>query len=97
MVTWVTSVSCATTGNCAAGVYWFTKPNRDKRTLSNNHACLVMQTRGTWDGAQPVLGLAALGSREAKAQTVSCQPLRGCITIDDYFAHGHRLFTAFRG
>jgi hypothetical protein len=93
----VTSVSCATAGNCAAGGYWFTNPNGDEHTLSNNHAFLVTQTRGTWGRAQPVPGLAALGSWDSKVNTVSCQPLRGCIALGDFFAYGHRLFTTFRG
>ncbi len=93
----VTSVSCATAGNCAAGGYWFTNPNGDEHTLGNNHAFLVTQTHGTWGRAQPVPGLAALGSWDSKVDAISCQPLRGCISIGDYFAHGHRLFTTSRG
>ncbi len=96
-VTWVTSVSCSAAGNCAAGGYWFTNPNGDEHTLSNNHAFLVTETSGTWGRAQPVPGLAALGSWDSKVDTVSCQPLLGCIAVGDYFARGNRLFTALRG
>jgi len=95
-VAWVTSVSCSAAGDCAAGGYWFTNPNGDEHTLGNNHAFLATQTRGTWGRAQPVPGLAALGSWDSKTDAVSCQPLLGCLAVGDYFAHGHRLFTAFR-
>ena len=93
-VAWITSVSCASAGNCAAGGYWFTNPNGDEHSLSNNHAFLVTQTRGTWGRAQPVPGLAALGSSDSTVDTVSCQPPGGCIATGDYFAHGRYLFTA---
>jgi hypothetical protein len=96
-VAFVTSVSCSTAGDCAAGGYWFTNPNGDEHTLSNNHAFLATETRGTWGRAQPVPGLAALRSWVSKIDAVSCQPLLGCIAVGDYVARGHRLFTAFRG
>ena len=95
-VTWTTSVSCARPGNCAAGGYWLSNPNGDEHSISNYHAFVATETRGTWS-AQPVPGLAALGSTYSTVQVVSCQPRRGCSTIGDYIANGHGLFTTSRG
>lgn len=93
----VTSVSCAAAGDCAAGGYWFANPNGDEHTQGNDHAFLLTQTRRTWGRAQPVPGLAALGSGDSKVEAVSCQPIGGCISIGDDFAQGHHVFTASRG
>lgn len=96
-VAWVTSVSCASAGDCAAGGYWLTNPNGDEHSISNYHAFVATETRGTWS-AEPVPGLPALGSINATVQAVACQPRQGCTSIGDYIAHGaHQLFTTSRG
>jgi hypothetical protein len=95
-VAWVTSVSCASAGTCAAGGYWLTNPSGDEHSLSNYHAFLAAETRGTWS-AQRVPGLAALHSRNSAIHAVSCQPRRGCSSIGDYLAQDRRLFISSRG
>jgi hypothetical protein len=94
-VAWVTSVSCASAGSCAAGGYWLTNPTGTEYNLSNNHAFLATETHGTWK-AQRVPGLAALHSRDSAIHAVSCQPRRGCSAIGDYLGQDRRLFTSSR-
>lgn len=93
----VTSLSCASAGNCAAGGYWLTNPGGDEHTLSSNHAFLVTETHGTWGQADRVPGLAAAHSRDSAIHVVSCQARRGCTSIGDYLAHDRHLFTSARG
>jgi hypothetical protein len=95
-VTWTTSVSCASPGNCAAGGYWLSNPNGDEHSISNYHAFVATETRGTWN-AQRVPGLAAVHSRDSAIHAVSCQPHRGCSSIGDYLGQDRRLFTSSRG
>jgi hypothetical protein len=84
-VAWLTSVSCASAGNCAAGGYWLSNPTGAAYNMSNNHAFLVTETRGTW-GLAPrhVPGLKALHSGDSDVDVVSCRPRRGCTAIGDF-------------
>ncbi len=81
----VTSVSCASAGNCAAGGYY-----RDR--AGNDQAFLVSQVHGTWDQAIQVPGTASLGTRQSALVTsVSCPSAGNCGAAGDYNEHsGHR-------
>lgn len=94
-VAWVTSVSCASTGTCAAGGFWLNNANGDEHSISSNHAFVATETRGRWK-AVTVPGLAALGSGDSTVDTISCQPHRGCIAVGDFTVHGRSLFTTSR-
>ena len=96
-VTWATSVSCASAGNCAAGGYWFT--NAGEYTMSSNHAFVAIETHGTWR-AEHVPGVSALHSTDSVVQAVSCLPRRavaGCGAVGDFQVRVHHLFTTLRG
>ena len=96
-VTWPTSVSCASAGNCAAGGYWLANRNGDEQTVSEFRAFVATETRGAWR-AERLPGLPALGSTYSTVEAVTCQRRRECISIGDYIANGgHGLFTTSHG
>jgi hypothetical protein len=68
----VSSVSCASAGNCAAGgTYWDAHPN--------NHAFVVSEKNGVWGTAIEVPGMAALnGAGDAEVSSVSCVSPGNC-------------------
>ena len=74
----VSSVSCATAGNCAAaGSY------RDRS--GHAQAFVVSLTNGVWDTAIEVPGSAALNvGRDASADSVSCVSAGNCTAVGDY-------------
>jgi hypothetical protein len=74
----VTSVSCASPGNCSAGGFYSTGPNEQQ-------AFVVTQTRGTWQVAKEVPGTAALNKgHHAEINSVSCPPAGSCSAGGDY-------------
>jgi hypothetical protein len=80
----ITSVSCATAGNCAAG-----------GPVSNGSAFVARKSGGTWGDAQPVPGLDALGDPPVPGYVtaVSCASAGYCAAIGDYSAsEGTRVF-----
>lgn len=93
-VAWVSSVSCASAGNCAAGGYWLTNDGSEYN-LSSNHAFLATETRGAWT-AQRVPGLSAMHSSDSAIHLVSCRPRRGCTAIGDFRAGARQIFTSSR-
>ena len=78
----VTSVSCASPGNCAAGGYYTTSTGAQE-------AFVVNQTGGSWGAAKAVPGTAALNTRgQAKVYSVSCTSPGNCSAGGSYFATG---------
>jgi hypothetical protein len=74
----VTSVSCASAGNCSAGGYY---------TDSSGHqqAFVVGETTGTWGTAIEVPGTAALNQGGTAAVTaLSCAPAAACSAVGGY-------------
>lgn len=77
---YVTSVSCATAGNCVAGGY-YAQP-RSPRI----RAFVASQTNGVWGNAIDVPGLAALNTGDlANVQSVSCASVGNCEAGGYYF------------
>jgi Ricin-type beta-trefoil lectin domain/Putative Ig domain len=74
----VTSVSCASAGNCAAGGYYSVGSNRTQ-------AFVVDETGGTWGKAQAVPGTAALNTGIfAQVTSVSCASAGNCAAGGSY-------------
>jgi len=73
----VSSVSCATAGNCTAGGTYAD----DQHFI---HAFLVDETNGTWGNAFDVPGMATLNSGDAKVNWVSC-PTAGDCTAGGFY------------
>jgi hypothetical protein len=80
----INSMSCPSTGHCAAGGYY-----RD--AAHHGQAFVVNEINGTWDKAQKVRGLAALNIGGAAAVTsVSCASAGNCLAGGNYEdASGH--------
>ena len=77
----VSSVSCGSAGNCAAGGYY-----RD----NGPQGFAVVERNGRWGAAIPVPGLAALnGYRDAGVLSVSCAPAGGCAAGGFYMEDPH--------
>jgi hypothetical protein len=74
----VTSLSCASAGNCAAGGYYTTSANTDD-------AFVVSERNGIWQGAQLPRGVAAPGGRDTKVFSVSCPAVSYCGAVGAYF------------
>ena len=81
----VSSVSCGSAGNCAAGGYY-----------KGSHGLLAfaaIERNGRWGPAIPVPGLTALnkGGRQTQVLTVSCAPAGSCAAGGFYSDRsGHR-------
>lgn len=81
----VTSLSCASAGNCAAGGYYSPKANaRD--------AFVASERNGSWQGAQLPRGAAAPSGLDTRVLSVSCPAVSYCGAIGlylgkDHFAH----------
>ena len=71
----VTSVSCASSGNCSAGGYYGT---------GSTQAFIVNETHGTWGKAEAVPGLAALNRGNAEVSSVSCTAVGDCTAGGEY-------------
>jgi hypothetical protein len=67
----ITSVSCASTGNCAAGGFYIDASRRSQ-------AFVVGQLRGRWGKAIEVPGTAGLNHGDARLTSVSCAPAGSC-------------------
>ena len=83
----VTSVSCASGGNCAAGGQYFDE--------SGGHAFVLTEKNGHWGDANAVPGLAALNSKNASISSVSCAA-GGCAAggyYQDAASHFHAFVT----
>jgi hypothetical protein len=71
----VTSVSCASAGNCSAGGYY----TGDAHAPNDQQAFVVSEVHGVWGQAEQVPGLAALNTGfTASVQTVSCGAAGNC-------------------
>ena len=77
----VTSVSCASAGNCAAGGYYFD-------ASFHAHGFVLTERNGRWGRAIEVPGLAALRPRYASINSVSCAPAGGCAAGGYYYSQG---------
>jgi hypothetical protein len=80
----VTTVSCASPGNCTAGGYY----SGSARYFSSD-AFVVDETHGVWGRAHPVPGVAALNTGgSAILESVSCAAPGGCSAGGDYTGAG---------
>jgi hypothetical protein len=78
----VTSVSCASAGNCAAGGYYLNRYHR--------HAFVALERNGRWGQAIPVPGLRALNmGRGSIVNSVSCAPAGSCAAGGTYYTDRH--------
>jgi D-alanine-D-alanine ligase-like ATP-grasp enzyme len=74
----ISSVSCASAGNCSAGGFYFTKRPRD-------HALVVTETHGRWGTARTLPGSVALnGGGNADVLSVSCASPGNCAVAGSY-------------
>jgi cytochrome c551/c552 len=80
----VSSVSCASAGNCSAGGFYSDN--------SGQQAFVVTQTSGTWGKAKEVPGTAALNQGgSAEVNSVSCAAAGGCSAGGSYYdGSGHQ-------
>ena len=84
----VSSVSCGAPGNCSAGG-WYTDSSGRSR------AFLVSEAKGTWHTATEVPGIAALSTRSAQVNTVSCASAGNCAAGGSYVdRNGDQAFAA---
>jgi hypothetical protein len=67
----VTSLSCASAGNCAAGGDYFPSANAED-------AFVVSERNGSWQRAQLPRGVAAPGGRDTTVVTVTCPAVSYC-------------------
>jgi hypothetical protein len=78
----VTSVSCASAGNCSAGGYYW---------AGNYHAFVVSEVNGTWHTAMQVPGVAAVNQNgNARLTSVSCASAGNCSAggwYTDFYDH----------
>ena len=77
----VTSISCASAGNCAAGG-WYTAGSKN-----HQHPFLVNETGGTWGSAVDAPGIAALNGGNAQVTSISCAAATTCVA-GGYFTGG---------
>ena len=84
----VSSVSCASAGNCSAGGFYETGRPRSLRT----HVFVVIETHGTWGTAEQVPGTAALNQGgNGRINAVSCASAGNCGAGGDYLdSSGHQ-------
>jgi hypothetical protein len=84
----VTSVSCASAGNCSAGGEY-------KDGSGRFHAFVVSEINGTWHKAEQVPGTAGLNQgKNASVTSVSC-PAAGNCSAGGYYADGSGRTQAF--
>lgn len=82
----VTSVSCASAGNCAAGGHY----DASGRT----HAFVLIERNGRWGRGIEVPGLAVLRPQHADILSVSCAPTDGC-AAGGYYQDASSRYHAF--
>ena len=77
-------VSCATAGNCAAGLTYTNKIGRQRVFVAS-------ETNGTWGNAIEIPGLGTLNAgRNASITSLSCGSAGNCAAVGNYTdAHGH--------
>ncbi|HEX9030399.1 MAG TPA: Ig-like domain-containing protein [Streptosporangiaceae bacterium] len=81
----VTSISCASAGNCSAGGHYW--------TTDATQAFVVSETAGVWGTAAQVPGLASLNvGRDALLTSVSCGAPGYCAAGGSYDSYGTRAF-----
>jgi hypothetical protein len=73
----VTSVSCASAGNCGAGGYYTPDPDAEVQ------AFVVSEVNGTWGTAQAVSGI-GVGSNDDEVSAVSCRSAGNCGAVGVY-------------
>jgi hypothetical protein len=83
----ISTVSCASAGNCTAGGSYF-----GHSTFSQ--AFVLGETDGTWGVAQQIPGLVALNQGGATTVAVSCAPAGDC-SAGGYYENGFRRLQAF--
>jgi hypothetical protein len=80
----VTSVSCASAGNCAAGGY-YRDAGSNPDSFHNRQAFVVAEKSGVWGTASEVPGTAALNLRGyAEVTSVSCARAGNCTAVGFY-------------
>ena len=91
----ITSVSCASAGNCSAGGDY---TSGSAGGLDIVHAFVVSEINGTWQTAEEVPGTAALSKgRGARITSVSCGSAGHCSAGGYYLVHsGSEAFVANR-
>jgi len=77
----VSSVSCATTGNCSSAG-WYTGKG------GVTQGFVVDEKDGTWGMAQEVPGLAALNAVRSIVFSISCGSAGDCVAVGNYSAAG---------
>jgi len=76
----VSSVSCASPGNCAAGGYY-----------QHFRGFVLSQNNGAWGKATNIPGLGALNTGgEAEVSSVSCPPAGNCAAVGSYLDSRNR-------
>ena len=85
----VSSVSCASAGNCAAGGYYVDSSGHAQAFVAN-------EKNGTWHAAIEVPGTAALNHKYAQVYSVSCASAGNCAAGGVYTdsSHRHQAFVA---
>ncbi len=84
----VTSVSCASAGNCAAGGYYTVGPKISYR------AFVVDEKGGKWGSAIEVPGTAALNHGNAGVNALSCASAGNCAVVG-YYVDGSGTYQGF--
>jgi hypothetical protein len=75
----ITSISCPSTGNCAAGGY-FTDSHGDQQ------AFVITEKKGTWGKAGRVAGKLNTGGH-AQVNALSCASAGNCVAVGQYFRY----------
>jgi hypothetical protein len=83
----VSSVSCGSAGNCAAGGYY-------DDSFGHEQAFVVDETGGSWDTAQEVPGTRVLNTKGAEVLSVSCTSAGNC-AAGGYYEGSFPLEQAF--
>jgi hypothetical protein len=90
----ITSVSCASAGNCAAGGYYAAGYNVDG--VGTRQPLVVSEVHGTWRKAEEVPGTAALNKGDVgEITSVSCASAGNCSAGGYYADAGCGCFEAF--
>jgi hypothetical protein len=87
----ITSISCASAGNCAAGgIYW----SQDNVGLSVQ-PFVVDEIGGTWGTAAQIPGISSLNTgRNATLNSVSCGSAGNCSAGGSYYSNGLHPYVA---
>ena len=83
----LTSLSCGTAGDCAAGGFY---GYSGFGTVAHFQAIVAAEAAGAWGSARTVPGTVTLNkSWDAHVWAVSCAPGGGCLAGGDYADHPH--------